>query len=111
MKGFVFSRLKTTLFFTAFLLVCFAALLYVLGNVRGFTDRTQFFLLNTILYVGLFTAFYTLLNLVFKAGFTIVKHKNHIHARSFVFLLFGMISFIFSVIAAAILVLSKGNMK
>jgi hypothetical protein len=106
-----FSKLRTSLFFTGFSLVCFAVFLYVLGSMLGFTDRTQFFLLHTVLYAGLFIAFYALLSFVFRTSFMIVTHKGHIKARTFIFLLLGAVSFIFSAAAAVILVLSKGNME
>jgi hypothetical protein len=83
----------------------------VIGGFRGFTDKTQFFLLNAILYAGLFTAFYALLDFVLNAGFMIIKHKQHIKLQSIIFLLIGLFSFIFSAAAAAILTLSEGNMK
>jgi uncharacterized membrane protein YhdT len=111
MSRLFFSRLRTALFFTGFSLVCFAVFLYALGSSLGFTDRTQFFLLNTILYAGLFIAFYALLSFVFRTSFTIVTHKDRVKAQSFIFFLLGIVYFIFSAPAAVILVLSKGSME
>jgi hypothetical protein len=106
-----FLRLRTVLFFTGFSFVCFAVFLYALGSTLGFTDRTCFFLLNAILYAGLFIAFYTLLSFVFRTSLIIVMHKGRIKASLFIFLLIGAVSFIFSAAAAIILVLSKGNIE
>jgi hypothetical protein len=106
-KGLI-AGTRRLLFFTLFSLVCFAAAFYVIGNKQNFTGRTQVFLLNTILYAGLFLAVCVLLDFVFNAGFMLLKHKKHISVKSFVFLLLGLVAFIFSGLAAAILVLTTG---
>ncbi|MDR2795438.1 MAG: hypothetical protein LBB47_01855 [Spirochaetaceae bacterium] len=94
-----------------FSLVCFAAALYAIGNWRNFTEKTQFLLLNIILYAGLFLAVCALFDFVFNAGFTLLKQKKHIPLKSLVFLILGLAALIFSGIAAAILVLTTGNIE
>lgn len=82
---------------------------YAAGNYRNFTEKTQVFLLNMVLYTGIFLAVCVLLDFVFNAGFTLLKQKKHIPPESFVFLILGFVAFIFSGLAAAILVLTTGN--
>jgi hypothetical protein len=84
--------------------------LYAVGSIRNFTEQTQFFLLNVILYDGLFIAVCVLLDFVFSAGFMLLKHKKCIPPESLLFLILGLAAFIFSCVAAVILVLAKGNM-
>jgi hypothetical protein len=104
-----FSMLRPVFFFTAFLFVCFAGVLYVAGNVRGFTERTQVSLLNIIIYSGLFTAFCALLDFIFNMGATIVNRNGHKRVPSFVFLILGLLAFVLSGAAALIMVLTTGN--
>jgi hypothetical protein len=104
-----YSMLKSVFFFTAFLFVCFASVLYVAGNLRDFTERTQFFLLNVIVCAGLFTAFCTLLDFLFNAGAALVKRKERSRRRSFIFLIIGVVAFIFSCVAALIIAFTRGN--
>ncbi|MDR2803046.1 MAG: hypothetical protein LBB22_02000 [Treponema sp.] len=127
-----YSKLRSVVFFPLTALICFAVFLYVLGSLRGFTDRTQFFLLNTIIYAGLFTAIYSFLDFVFYIAFTEITRKYRISPLSFlrvlvtkkrrkfdrvfaekgITLLFpGLFSFILAGLAAVILVLSKGNVE
>ncbi|MDR2445237.1 MAG: hypothetical protein LBD44_04820 [Spirochaetaceae bacterium] len=101
--------MRRLLFFTLFLLLCFASALYVIGNERNFTVKTQFFLLNMILYVGMFLAVCVMLDFIFNAGFALLKQKKHIPSKSFVFLLLGLVAFILSGLAATILVLTTRN--
>ena len=100
---------RRLVFFTLFSLICFASALYVIGNERNFTGKTQFFLLNMILYAGIFLASCVLLDFVFNAGLALLEHKKYIPFKSFAFLLLGIAGFIFSGLAAAILVLTTGN--
>jgi hypothetical protein len=104
-KGFI-TAARRLLFFALFSLLCSAAALYVLGNRRNFAERTQIFLLNVILYAGLFPAVYILFDFVLAAGPALLKHKQGIPLKSFVLLVFGFAAFIFSGLAAAILVLT-----
>jgi hypothetical protein len=106
-----FATPRNAFFFTAFLLVCFASALYIAGNARDFTERTQFFLLNVIIYSGLFTAFCALLNLAVNVGATLATGKKCVTASSFVFLILGAVSFILSAAAAFVMVLTKGNIE
>jgi hypothetical protein len=106
-KGLI-AGTRRLLFFTLFSLVCFASALYAIGNKLNFTGRTQVFLLNMILYAGLFLAVCVLLDFVLNTGFILLKHKKHISVKSFVFLFLGIVAFIFSGLAAAILVLTAG---
>jgi hypothetical protein len=103
--------LRAVFFFTAFSFVCFASVLYVAGNARDFTEKTQVFLLNAVAYSGLSVALCALLNFVFNACFTSVKQKKRISAPPFIFLIFGALSLIFSGVAATILAFMKGNIK
>lgn len=105
--GFI-TVTRLLLFFTLFTLPCFASALYVIGNERNFTGKTQVFLLNIILHAGVFLAASVLLDFVFNAGFAPLK-KTAIPPESFGFLLLGLAAFIFSGLAAAILVLTTGN--
>jgi hypothetical protein len=111
-NGQVFSFMpRTVFFFTAFLFVCFASALYIAGNARDFMERTQVFLLNVIIYAGLFTALCALLNLAVSAGAALTTGKKRIMVSSFVFLILGAVSFMFSIAAALIMVLAKGNIE
>jgi hypothetical protein len=111
----VVSGIRRLFFFTLFSLVCAAVVLYAAGGIRNFTEKTQVFLLNTILYSGLFFAVSVFLDFVLGEGFAFLHGKNGKNGKksmpleSFFFLLFGLIAFIFSGAAAAILVLAKGN--
>ena len=107
-SGFI-AGARRLLFFTLFSLICFASALYIIGNKRNFTGKTQILLLNIIIYSGIFLAACVLLDFVFGAGFALLKRKKHIPFKSFVFLLVGLAAFIFSGLAAAILVLTTGN--
>jgi hypothetical protein len=104
-----FAMTRRAFFFAAFLFVCFASALYIAGNARDFTERTQFFLLNAIIYSGLFTALCALLNLAVSAGSALAADKKRVPASSFVFLILGALSFMLSAAAAFVMVLTKGN--
>lgn len=103
--------LRTIFFFTAFLFVCFAGLLYTAGNARGFTERTQFFLLNVIVYSGLFTASCALLDFVINVGIALVRRKERARVPAFGFLIMGAAAFILSGAAALIMVFTNGNIE
>ncbi|MDR1256396.1 MAG: hypothetical protein LBJ86_01460 [Spirochaetaceae bacterium] len=111
-NGRPFSFIPRKLFFfTAFLFVCFASALYIAGSALDFTERTQFFLLNVIIYSGLFNAFCALIDLAVSASAALSTGKKRILASSFVFLILGAVSFILSAAAAFIMVLTKGNIE
>jgi hypothetical protein len=108
MNGIV-GGIRRLLFFTLFSFVCAAAALYAVCGIRGFTERTQVFLLNTVLYSGLFFAVSVFLDFMLGEGLTLLRDKKSMPLKSFFFLLLGLIAFIFSGAAASILVLTKGN--
>jgi hypothetical protein len=108
-KGFVVAA-RRLFFWTLFSLLFFAAALYVTGNGRNFTEKTQVMLLNIVLYTGLFLAACVLLDFVFSAGLALFKRKTLPAPPSFVFLMLGLAAFVFSGLAAAILVLTTGNL-
>jgi hypothetical protein len=108
MNGLV-SGIRRLLFFTLFSFVCAAAALYAAGGIQGFTEKTHIFLLNAILYSGLFLAAAAFLDFVLGQGFTLLRDKKNLPLKSFFFLLLGLAAFIFSGVSAAILVLAKGN--
>jgi ABC-type sugar transport system permease subunit len=101
--------IRRLVFFTQASLVYAAAALYAAGGVQGFTEKAQFFLLNTILYSGLFFAISVFLDFALSGGLALLRDKKSMPLRSFFFLLLGLIAFIFSGTAAAILTLTKGN--
>ena len=104
--------IRRLFFFPLFSRVCAAAVLYAAAGIRSFTEKTQVFLLNTVLYSGLFFAVSVFLDFALGEGFAFLHGKNgkkSMPLESFFFLLFGIIAFIFSGAAAAILVLAKGN--
>jgi uncharacterized membrane protein YhdT len=125
------ERIRSALFLSLTALICFAVFLYVLGHLRGFTDKTQFFLLNTIISAGLFMTLYSFLDFIFYMVFTKVNRSERVSSLSFIRALFansrlkcrvfakkiisllflGLFPLILAVLASVILVLSKGNVE
>jgi predicted permease len=103
------AGIRRLIFFTLFSLVCSAAALYVMGAVRNFTEKTQFFLLNATLYSGLFFAVCVFLDFVSGRIFMLRDKEKRIPRKFTGFLILALIAFMFSGMAAAIIALTKGN--
>jgi hypothetical protein len=102
--------LRPAWFFAVFVMLCFAAALYAIGNVQSFTERTQIFLLKMILYTGVVLFTGIVIDFILNLGLAAAKYDKRFSGKSFVFLLIGIIAFIFSGAAAAILSLGKGTL-
>ncbi|GMO26002.1 MAG: hypothetical protein Ta2B_05860 [Termitinemataceae bacterium] len=104
--NYFLSVLGTSMFWTVFFLTNFSLLLYVAGNIFEWSDKTQMFLLQTMMTCGIAMPFLAGIKLLIN----IILKKQHDKKRltatalfDFVFVLSGIFCALFSGIILGII--------